>query len=44
MGESFVEIPLVNKESIADPANGWRCFLSIIVMGKPISGFTALIN
>jgi len=48
MGEPLVEIPLVNKESIADPANGRQCFLSFTVSidstGKPISGFTALIN
>jgi len=29
MGESFVEIPLVNKESIADSANGRQCFLCL---------------
>lgn len=48
MVPSLVEIPLVNKESIADPANGRQCFLSFIVtidsMGKPISGYGRTID
>lgn len=44
----LVEIPLVNKESIADPANGGQCFLSFIVSidstGKPISGYGRTID